>query len=380
MPPFMRVNPAIYWDYHDVWCFLDRFELPVCELYAHGYTSLGKRADTAPNPALLRADGSYGHARELLRPELERAGRTSSKPPKPPPPPPPPPPLSPTAVAAEDAARAGLRVRARTAAVLIVGDEILSGKTPDTNTHEAAQQLQRSGVQLRRVVVVSDDLVEIARELRALSDAYDVVVSSGGVGPTHDDVTLKAVAAGLGREYEHNPEMASLISDKFPQGEAEVARKMAMLPRGSVLRPVPNAPEDWPVLQCANVFVLPGVPSFFANKLATLATHFLDGAAPRLHRQLCISLSEMEIVAPLNAVVALQEHATVSFGSYPVDGSVDGYPVDGARTVITLEADGDAEPALLAALAALRAGLPEGIVLSESEEAMLPTSPNSRRA
>jgi len=58
-----------------VWCFLDRFELPVCELYAHGYTSLGKRADTAPNPALLRADGSYGHARELLRPELERAGR-----------------------------------------------------------------------------------------------------------------------------------------------------------------------------------------------------------------------------------------------------------------------------------------------------------------
>mmetsp|Transcript_69233 Transcript_69233/g.167456 ORF Transcript_69233/g.167456 Transcript_69233/m.167456 type:complete len:175 (-) Transcript_69233:238-762(-) len=174
--------------------------------------------------------------------------------------------------------------------------------------------------------------------------------------------------------------MASLISDKFPQGEAEVARKMAMLPRGSVLRPVPNAPEDWPVLQCANVFVLPGVPSFFANKLGTLATHFLDGAAPRLHRQLCISLSEMEIVAPLNAVVALPEHATVSFGSYPVDGSVDGYPVDGARTVITLEADGDAEPALLAALAALRAGLPEGIVLSESEEAMLPTSPNSRRA
>ena len=75
-----------------------------------------------------------------------------------------------------------MRVRARTAAVLIVGDEILSGKTPDTNTHEAAQQLQRSGVQLRRVVVVSDDLVEIARELRALSDAFDVVISRLGLG------------------------------------------------------------------------------------------------------------------------------------------------------------------------------------------------------
>ena len=87
----------------------------------------------------------------------------------------------------------------------------------------------------------------------------------------------------------------------------------------------------------------------------------------------------MDIVAPLNAVVSLQEHASVSFGSYPVEG----HPVDGARTVVTLEADGDAERALLAALAALRARLPEGAILSESEEAVLPVSPisrNSRRA
>ena len=155
MPPFMCVNPAIYWSYHDVWSFLERFELPVCGLYARGYTSLGKRGDTAPNPALLRADGSYGHARELRDGSLERAGRTSSKPPKPPPPPPP---LSPTALAAEAAARAGQRCPALTAGVLIVGDEILSGKTPDTNTHEAATLLQRSGVRLRRVAVVTDEL------------------------------------------------------------------------------------------------------------------------------------------------------------------------------------------------------------------------------
>ena len=75
------------------------------------------------------------------------------------------------------------------------------------------------------------------------------------------------------------------------------------------------------------------MPTFFAAKLATIATHFLDGAVPRLHRQLCLTLQEMDIVAPLNAVVSLQEHATVSFGSYPVEG----HPVDGARTVVTLE-------------------------------------------
>ena len=80
MPPFMRVNPVIYWSYADVWEFLRRFELPVCLLYEHGYTSLGKRTDTHPNPALLRPDGSYAPAWELKDGSLERAGRTSSKP------------------------------------------------------------------------------------------------------------------------------------------------------------------------------------------------------------------------------------------------------------------------------------------------------------
>eukprot|EP00908_Phaeocystis_cordata_P005639 Transcript_16138.p1 GENE.Transcript_16138~~Transcript_16138.p1 ORF type:complete len:597 (+),score=270.45 Transcript_16138:78-1793(+) len=371
MPPFMRVNPAIYWDYHDVWRFLERFELPVCELYTRGYTSLGKRSDTAPNPALLHPDGSYAHARELADASLERAGRTSTKPPKPPAPPPPPPPLSPTALAAEEAARAGQRCAARTAGVLIVGDEILSGKTPDTNTHEAAVVLQQAGVRLRRVVVVTDELDEIARELRALSDTYDVVISSGGVGPTHDDVTLKAVAAGLGRTYEHSSEMARLIDAKLggeaQQLPAEVARKMSMLPRGAVLRPVPEQPAEWPVLQCANVFVLPGVPTYFSSKLATLATHFLAGAAPRLYRQLSLGLPEVDIVEPLNEVVG--QHEGVGFGSYPTEQG-------DARTIITLEADSGSEAELLSAVAALRAALPERAILSESSAAEL--SPQSR--
>lgn len=361
MPPFMRVNPILRWNYADVWAFLRSFELPICSLYECGYTSLGKRSDTQPNPALLRADGSYAAAWELADGSLERAGRASSKPPPPAPP-------TPGAVA-EEAARAGRPiVGARhgelSAGVLIVGDEILSGKTPDTNMKEAAVLLQQSGVRLRRVVVVGDELADIAAELSRLSAAYDIVISSGGVGPTHDDITLKAVAAGLGRQYEHNAAMEELIRAKMPAGQldAQVAAKMSMLPRGSVLRPVPDEPDAWPVLQCANVFVLPGVPSFFLSKLRTIAAHFLAAPTPRLCRKLTLALPELDIVRALNAAVSA--HAGVTFGSYPVKEA-------DAQTIITLEADSGAEAELLAAVAALRLALPAEAVLGESSEARI---------
>jgi len=355
MPPFMRVNPVIYWSYADVWEFTRRFELPMCSLYEHGYTSLGKRTDTHPNPALLRPDGSYAPAWELKDGSLERAGRSSSKPAPPS-----------QASAAEEAALAGqpivgARAGELSAGILIVGEEILTGKTPDTNMREASIVFQQNGVRLRRVVVVPDVLEDIAVELSKLSAAYDVVISSGGVGPTHDDITLKAVAAGLGRVYEHSPAMEELIAKKMPGGtlDPQVVEKMCMLPRGAVLRAVPDEPDAWPVLQCANVFVLPGVPTFFLAKLRTIVTHFLVKPSPRLYRKLSLSLPELDIVTPLNKAVGA--HGSVTFGSYPVKQG-------DARTIITLEAESGAEAELIAAIDALRASLPAEAVLDESSE------------
>jgi len=345
MPPFMRVNPILHWDFAEVWAFLREYKLPYCKLYDDGYTSLGKTTNTARNPALLRADGSYGPAWELLDGNLEREGRISSSPPTKP---------------AEPKAEA--RVKAETAALLIVGDEILGGKQPDTNTLVAARRLRAAGCSLRRVSVVPDEIETIVEELRRLAAAYDVVFTSGGLGPTHDDVTMKGVAAALGMSMGRNEQMASTIVSRYANSGRELAPevldKMANLPSGAVVRPVPGDDEQWPILQCANVFVLPGVPSHFSAKATTICAHFLLGATPVLARRVLLTSEEDSIVAELNRVVA--SHRSISFGSYPVrQGAV--------RTIITLEAEGGAEAAIDRALAELLSTLPEGAVAQDED-------------
>ncbi len=120
---------------------------------------------------------------------------------------------------------------------------------------------------------------------------------------------------------------------------------------------VPDEPQAWPILQCKNVFVLPGVPELFSSKLDSIATHFLEGGAPSLARRVLLAVAEDSIVHELNAVV--REHSAVAFGSYPVKSTLDGRAV---RTIITLEAGADAHAALEAALAALLSRLPDGAV------------------
>lgn len=315
MPPFMRVNPILDWTYDDVWAFLRTFHLPICVLYGEGYTSLGKMASTSRNPALLRADGSYAPAWELRDGSLERAGRSSG---------------DGKGQRKKGAGEKGAGQEAdvveegrsaeqpvQRAGMLVVGDEILKGKVPDTNTHEAAQLLARVGLEFGRVVVVPDDLDEISRELRQLCADFDVVLTSGGLGPTHDDITLRAVATALDCEFEVCDEMREIIKARMGDSlEEATAQKMSTLPRGAKLLAVPGDADGWPILQCANVFVLPGVPEFFRAKLEVITTHFIKGAAPRLARTVHLALPEIEIVSSLNAAVAA--HAAIEFGSYPV--------------------------------------------------------------
>ena len=374
MPPFMRVNPILTWGYHDVWDFLRTFDLDYCALYDDGYTSLGKQASTNRNPALKRPDGSYAPAWLLKDESLERAGRIATK--------------KPSSAAAAILSKSGTndsdgaatadeedeteaceedRLRVESAALLIVGDEILGGKQQDLNMYVAAKSLRRAGVPLKRVAVVPDEMGDIVDHLKTLTRTFDVVITSGGLGPTHDDITMKAVSEALGMEMVRSEEMASLIASRYEEAgqplPSEVVDKMSDLPSGVRIRMCKNDPEGWPILQCDNVFVLPGVPKYFDEKLSAILDEFCVATKPPTRtKQVRLRVNEEAIVSALNKAVA--SHPQVTFGSYPVrdqPGEV--------KAVITLEADGgEAGCALMtAAVDALLASLPEEGVVEVSE-------------
>lgn len=237
----------------------------------------------------------------------------------------------------------------RTAAALIIGNELLSGKTREENLAPLAKTLRSLGVRLSRTVVVEDDLETIAGEVAALHRAYDVVFTSGGVGPTHDDVTLQGVADGFGVPLEPHPHLVSLLHAVYGERCTDEHLLMARAPAGAEL--VSSSEIKWPVVVMHNVWVLPGVPELFRMKLSVARDH-LRGPAPIVSRELFTHLEEPELKPLLDRVVA--EHATVEIGSYPkwFDPTY--------KTKVTF--DGRDVPAVEAAHAALLALLPEAAV------------------
>lgn len=223
--------------------------------------------------------------------------------------------------------------RQRTVGILIVGDEILNGMTPDTNTHAAAVALKEHNVPLSKVVVVSDNQDSIVSEIHNLQKEVDVIITSGGVGPTHDDVTIKSVAAALDCSMEINDEMATLLKTKMNDSEedelTEAQVKMATLPSLSKLKYLSEVKGDWPVLQCSNIFILPGVPQFFQKKVEHVAKYLSTELERSVAFKVVLSIDEDAIVPILNSVV--ERNPLVSFGSYPF---VD-HPE--YKTVVTLE-------------------------------------------
>ena len=378
MPAFMRVNPILDWEYGHVWHFLRTFKLPYCELYDQGYTSLGKQSDTRPNPALKRKipganidEVSYWPAYMLSDWSMERAGRGQPD----------------VGVNQGDACNAeladdgaplsekagvsGKSQRAMSAGFLIIGDEILNGFTQEVNLVPATKALSSIGVPLRRVSVVSDDISEIVEEVLRLTQKYDFLITSGGVGPTHDDVTLKAIARALGdRKIIESEEMLGhlrRITGKSPEDMEEGVRSLARLPEGSeLLYPPAEAEEEgegkkkepWPVLKVENVFVLPGIPQFFAEKVEIIAKHFIHTTqANELQYGKSIVLGEEErtILSTLNRLV--EEHPQVKIGSYPY---VDDPKV---KTIITVQADESKASEVDACVEALCMQLPSDAVL-----------------
>jgi molybdenum cofactor synthesis domain-containing protein len=199
-----------------------------------------------------------------------------------------------------------------TAAVLLVGNELLSGKVHEANLIELAKTLRSVGVRLRRVVMVPDEMNVIAAEVRALSLAHDVVFTSGGVGPTHDDITIEAIAQGFGVRAIVHPEFEALLHRVYGERMTEGHLRMALVPEGAEL--VSHPETRWPTVLMKNVWILPGVPEAFRMKLAVVRDH-VRGTATFVTREVRTLMDEPDLKPLLDRVVAA--HPDVDIGSYP---------------------------------------------------------------
>jgi molybdenum cofactor synthesis domain-containing protein len=207
-------------------------------------------------------------------------------------------------------------IHSTTAAFLIIGNEVLSGKVRESNLMHVARLCRNLGIALQRVVIVVDDEATIAREVRTLADTHDWLITSGGVGPTHDDVTLAAMARAFERPLELHPELVA-IAEAHP-GHA----RLAYLPRGTALHAETRQERQrWPAIRVENVWVLPGVPQAFERKLAivehVLETRLSETGPIRKFVSLSVytKRSEGTLLGELQSTV--DAFPTVDIGSYP---------------------------------------------------------------
>jgi molybdenum cofactor synthesis domain-containing protein len=209
-----------------------------------------------------------------------------------------------------------------TAALIVIGDEILSGRTHDRNIAQVASWLQVQGIRLMEVRVVPDVEERIGEAVNALRTAHDYLFTTGGIGPTHDDITVDAVAKALGLPVVVHPEARRILAEYYadrPGGLTEGRLRMARVPEGADL--IPNRMSGAPGIRIGNVHLMAGVPHITAQMLDAL-TGTLEGGAPLLTETIGCWVAESEVADVLREVE--QAHAECSIGSYPFfrDGRV----------------------------------------------------------
>ncbi len=201
----------------------------------------------------------------------------------------------------------------KTAALLIIGNEILSGRTQDANLACLAKFLVERGIRLSEVRVIGDYEEQIIRGVRELKTSVDYLFTTGGIGPTHDDITSDCIAKALGHRLFRHPEAERLLMDYYPPEKRNPARmKMADVPEGCelILNPVSTAPG----YKIENVFVLAGVPQIMAAMLKNLEHHLSPGQIT-LSKALTVHTGEADVAAALTALQ--QKYMQTEIGSYP---------------------------------------------------------------
>jgi FAD synthetase len=331
-PVFMRINPIIDWGFGDVWQFLRKLGLPYCSLYNDGYTSLGSIGTTFRNPALRQPDGTYRAAYQLADDDLERDGRMSRQvtrdaeataaPPDPP-----------VLQVVPESAQGGYSQQqpARvycSAGIIVVGDEILNGKVRDCNAHYLCGMLHSRGVSIAGIQMVPDDIYAIAEAVQKMVSTCDFVFTAGGLGPTHDDVTVAGVAAAFRCRLIKDEKFFTMLSggaDK--EGKARwsntACQKMASLPQGATVE-WPCDGNPWPIVSMNNVYVFAGMPTAFKQMFERASS---DGRFASSQRFACVALrldaEESDILDFLQ--ITVDTYPSVHIGSYP---STDDAPND----------------------------------------------------
>lgn len=228
-----------------------------------------------------------------------------------------------------------------TAAMLVIGDEILSGRTRDANMHYLAGELVKVGIDLKEVRIVADDAPAIVAAVRALSDSHDTVFTSGGIGPTHDDITADCIAEAFGRHIDVRADARKLLEDAYSARGVEVTEarlRMARIPDGAAL--IDNPVSTAPGFTVENVHVMAGVPSVFQAMVASVLPQ-LAGGSPLLSQTWRVMRPEGDIAGPLGDLA--KRFDDLSFGSYPFQANgafganlvvrgTDGARVDAAMT------------------------------------------------
>jgi len=240
-----------------------------------------------------------------------------------------------------DAAPVQASTAAPTAAVLLIGNEILSGRTHDKNLPYIAEKLNAHGVRLREARVIPDQRDVIVATVNACRATYDYVLTTGGIGPTHDDITAGCIAEAFGCRLVRHPEAVARLERHYLPGDLNAARlKMAEVPEGATL--IDNPVSAAPGFRIENVFVMAGVPRIMQAMLDFVLPQ-LAGGAPVLSRTVSCLLREGEIAAALTALQ--QQFSDIEIGSYPYfrDGafgvslvarSIDAARVDSAAAAI----------------------------------------------
>ncbi len=238
-----------------------------------------------------------------------------------------------------------------TAAIVIIGAEVLSGKIADQNGPYLIQELRKRGIDLREIRTIGDDIETISQCARELAASHDYLFTTGGIGPTHDDVTIDGIAAALDRPTRRSPELEQKLREHFGDRLNESRLKLADIPEGAHVEMVTPV---LPLIRVENIFIFPGVPELMVQSFEHMA-HELQGA-PFICRHVTISGSESAMADHLRDVQ--NAHPNVQIGSYPR------FLENGCEVKITI--DGRLEEDVQQALQEVIAGLEKERIIQQS--------------
>ena len=200
---------------------------------------------------------------------------------------------------------------AKTAGIIIIGDEILSGKIHENNSFFMAKELWSHGIQVCRICIIPDSVDQIAQEVKTFSETFDYVFTSGGIGPTHDDVTIE----GISKAFRVKPVVHTVLREILEQRHSSPTPeqlKMAEVPEGAEL--VNDGTLAFPLIRFKNIFIFPGIPEFLRKKFAAIVHLFHE--TPLFIKRVYVNENESKIAAILNDIL---NHLTdIKIGSYPV--------------------------------------------------------------